>query len=69
MIWRVLKHPEVSASIMLDPPNRLQKKLAISFVQDRGQTKFRLGKKNFEYRFWIANIWIILADPKFFPQL
>ena len=27
--WRVLKHPGVSASIMLDPPNALQKKLAI----------------------------------------
>ena len=27
--WRVLKHQGVSASIMLDPPNALQKKLAI----------------------------------------
>ena len=52
---RVLKHPGVYASIMLDPPNRLQKKLAISFLQDRGQTKFRFGKKTFEYWFWIAN--------------
>ena len=67
--WRVLKHPEVSASIMLDPPNRLQKKLAILFLQDRGQTKFCFGKKTFEYWFWIANIWIISADPKFPPQL
>ena len=30
--WRVLKHPGVSASIMLDPPNRLQKKPAILFL-------------------------------------
>ena len=30
--WRVLKHPGVSASIILEPPNRLQKKLAISFL-------------------------------------
>ena len=67
--WRVLKHPEVSASIMLDSPNRVQKKLAISFLQERGQTKFRFCKKTFEYWFWIANIWIISADPKFFPQL
>ena len=68
-LWRVLKHPGVSASIMLDPPNRLQKKLAILFLQDRGQTKFRFGKKTFEYWFWIANIWIISADQKFSPQL
>ena len=27
--WRVLKHPGVSASLRLDPPNVLQKKLAI----------------------------------------
>ena len=40
--WRVLKHPGVSASIMLDPPNRLQKNLAISSLQDRGKIKFRL---------------------------
>ena len=30
--WRVLKHPGVYASIMLDPQNRLQTKLAISFL-------------------------------------
>jgi len=28
--WRVLKNQGVYASILLDPPNRLQKKLAIS---------------------------------------
>ena len=44
-------------------------KLAISFLQDRGQTKLRFGKKTFEYRFRMANNWIILADPKCFPRL
>ena len=34
-----------------------------------GLTKFRLGQKTFGYRFRMANIWIISADPKFFPQL
>ena len=33
-----------------------------------GLTKFRLGQKTFGYRFRMANIWIILADPKFPPR-
>ena len=29
----------------------------------------RLSQKTFGYRFRMANIWIISADPKFLPQL
>ena len=44
---RVLKHPGVSASIMLDPPNRLQKKL---------------GKGSNEISFWQKNFRIQVSD-------